>query len=388
MKIKLISSSIPYGFVPAPDAEVEQHFTLTQEGRAEFTSYIYGTGSEYEKSSSVQLFIARETAAIILFQIEKYFSRGYDSPYMSDSGAWDLEMTRSDGETVCFMGSVSSVDEGLCEISDNIRTLLNMPELFLFDGRSIRKLIDKISVSYRRIRKPPSEPQQIEENMQRTVSEDSESFVLNRECGSLEHFIKSSEGYQTEQRIISDKMIPRLLNILSDIPFWENIEGNPPDTIFDPHETREYSLTIDFHDGETRMLKGTFDKRGLPKRFPEMAEYLHVYLTYCTQSEVLDPHIFAKVWRKKSDYIFCNVVFNDWGRTYCYLTDNAEIKEGDYVVVPAGKDNHETIVRVDSVEYLPPENAPYPMDRIKRIIRKCTNEELEKMENENRLYIK
>lgn len=64
------------------------------------------------------------------------------------------------------------------------------------------------------------------------------------------------------------------------------------------------------------------------------------------------------------------------------------IKEGDYVAVPAEKNNHETIVRVDSVEYLPPENAPYSLDRIKRIIRKCTNEELEKMENENRLYIK
>ena len=63
-------------------------------------------------------------------------------------------------------------------------------------------------------------------------------------------------------------------------------------------------------------------------------------------------------------------------------------KRGDYVAVPAEKNNHETIVRVDSVEYLPPENAPYPLDRIKSIIRKCTNEELEKMENENGLYIK
>lgn len=380
MKLKLISTSIPYGPVPDADTEVEQHLVITGEGRVELTSYIYGTTCGYEKNNSIQLYTSQETATLILLQIEKYFSKGYDVPHVPDSGIWSLEITGAGDETLSFAGSFHLADETLCKISDSIRNLLNMPNLFLFDGRTRQRRITGIILRYRRIRTASEETGQAEGETGKGTFEDTECFILSREHGSLEHIVESSEGYHTEQKIKSGKMISRLLDVLSEIPFWENVEGNPPDTIFDLHESREYSLTIDFEDGESRILKGTFDRNGLPKKFPEMARYLWAYLTYCTESEILDPSIFTKVYRKRSEYIFCNVVFNGWGKTYCYLTDDDEIEEGDYVVVPAGKDNRETIVLVDSVEYYPPEEAPFPLDKIKRVIRKCTKEEIEKME--------
>ena len=78
----------------------------------------------------------------------------------------------------------------------------------------------------------------------------------------------------------------------------------------------------------------------------------------------------GKPLRKKSDYIFCNVRFNDYGKKYCYLTEDDTLKPEDYVVVPVGKDNHEKVVQIESIEYHSAENVPFPLDKMKMIIRK------------------
>lgn len=57
------------------------------------------------------------------------------------------------------------------------------------------------------------------------------------------------------------------------------------------------------------------------------------------------------------------------------------------MIVPAGKDDHEAVVRVESVEYHPAEyhpaeEAPYPLDKIKIIIRNFDRErDLELVQN-------
>lgn len=44
-------------------------------------------------------------------------------------------------------------------------------------------------------------------------------------------------------------------------------------------------------------------------------------------------------------------------------------------MVPAGRDNHLAIVRIESIEYYPESEAPFPLDKIKKIIRKCTEDD-------------
>ena len=39
-------------------------------------------------------------------------------------------------------------------------------------------------------------------------------------------------------------------------------------------------------------------------------------------------------------------------------------------MVPAGQDNHEALVRIESIEYHPAAEAPYPIKKIKHILRK------------------
>ena len=47
-----------------------------------------------------------------------------------------------------------------------------------------------------------------------------------------------------------------------------------------------------------------------------------------------------------------------------------EQQPGDFVIVPVGEDRHEEIARIESIEYHVKEEAPYPFDKIKHILRK------------------
>ena len=60
-------------------------------------------------------------------------------------------------------------------------------------------------------------------------------------------------------------------------------------------------------------------------------------------------------------------------KSYYYISDDDTIEVGDFVIVPAGKDNHEAVVEVVKKEYFAEENVPLPMEKTKHIIRKCTD---------------
>ena len=68
------------------------------------------------------------------------------------------------------------------------------------------------------------------------------------------------------------------------------------------------------------------------------------------------------------EYIFCSVVFNEGGKSYYYLSDDEDIRCGDYVTVPVGKRNEENTGRVIKIEIFRGNNAPIPVDSLKYII--------------------
>lgn len=69
------------------------------------------------------------------------------------------------------------------------------------------------------------------------------------------------------------------------------------------------------------------------------------------------------------------VEFEDGCKSYYYISDDDSIQVGDFVIVPAGKDNHEAVVEVVKEEYFAEENVPLPMEKTKHIIRKCTEDD-------------
>lgn len=154
---------------------------------------------------------------------------------------------------------------------------------------------------------------------------------------------------------------------------FSEVEGNLADVYEDPHETKTYQILFTTKKDGTRNISGSFDKNGLPKDWPEFVDHLMEFLSFYGIGEIFDESVCGKARRRISDLIFCNVVFEDGGRKYCYLSDD-EYEAGDLVIVPAGSDNHEAVVRIGSVEYHPAEEALFPLDKIKHVIRRFDEE--------------
>lgn len=72
----------------------------------------------------------------------------------------------------------------------------------------------------------------------------------------------------------------------------------------------------------------------------------------------------------ESYYQFCNVQFEEDGATYAYLTGGISLKADDFVVVPIGDHQAEKLARVTEVFVCSTQNAPYPPEKAKFVLRK------------------
>lgn len=156
-----------------------------------------------------------------------------------------------------------------------------------------------------------------------------------------------------------------------------NIVGNPDDIIENPNETKDYKITIDYKTTPQKVIAGSFDKNGLPDAFEEFADAVFDFIRFYGWGEILDPSVYGKVKRRTTDYIYCSVVFEEGQKSYYYLTEDDSIKIGDFVIVPTGKDNREVVVEVVNIEYFSEDNVPLPIEKTKRIIRKCMDEDFD-----------
>lgn len=111
--------------------------------------------------------------------------------------------------------------------------------------------------------------------------------------------------------------------------------------------------------------------------FVDFEETVFEFIRFYGMVEILEPSIYGKAKRRKSEYIFCRVTFDEGCKSYYYLTEVDSIEVGDFVLEPASKDNHEVVVEVVNIEYFSEENVPLPIEKTKRIIRKCTDEDFD-----------
>ena len=64
------------------------------------------------------------------------------------------------------------------------------------------------------------------------------------------------------------------------------------------------------------------------------------------------------------------MLFENSSTIYFYRTNDDSITVGDYVVVPVGRDEKETIAEVVTVQKHRRATAPYPVDKAKYILRR------------------
>ena len=203
----------------------------------------------------------------------------------------------------------------------------------------------------------------------------SEQLVIDRKTESIEHIQNIGSGCIISRKLKVQGGVEALLDDLDAESLFENIEGNPPNVIENLNETRKYKIIIDFEKKEQKTITGTYDKKGLPNDWADFAEYVLEFILFYGLGEILDPSTYNKTRRCEGEYIYLSVAFEDSYKTYFYITDDDSIEAGDFVLVPAGKDNHQAIVKVISVEYFSEEDAPLSPSKTKKIIRKSTEED-------------
>ena len=377
-KVRIVSNNICYGPPPEPDDEVEQHITINADGRVWFSAYNFGSGFDGHKKSRSKIYkIEKDTAAKVLNSIARYFSTEYIEVFATDVGEWEIEIINTDGGGYKFYGSlIADFEVDGVDLSDMVREALGMGDLYVFDGNNKPDRVDRVTIDYHRITKiKPKQP--ISETAEYMTWDYSERLVLDRESDTLEHIQNIGSGCVVSRKYHVQGGVEGLLDDIDADDLFGNIEGNPDDVIENPLETQEYAITIDFKKGPQRVIQGSYDKKALPEFWGGFADEVRHFMMFYGFGEILDPDVYGKVKRSKQDYMYCSVEFEEGYKTYYYISDDDTIEVGDYVVVPAGKDNHHAIVEVVEIEYFPEADVPLPLEKTKHIIRKCTKEDFE-----------
>lgn len=134
--MRLVSSTLGYGPMPAPDQEIEQRLTLNSRGQIWFSNYLYGDGVKQKLHRKERSTISPTDAAHILRLVSKEFASHKSSGFVTDVGMWRLSLLNEAGQCFKYEGSlVSHGDNDLLGIaSAELRKILSMPELAAFDG--------------------------------------------------------------------------------------------------------------------------------------------------------------------------------------------------------------------------------------------------------------
>jgi hypothetical protein len=372
-KLRLFSDNLCYGFMPGPEVEIMQYLTISADGHIWFSGYCRGNADKkHRRTRSMSFKIPKSDAEFLLNNIAEYFRIPRDFSAATDVGEWKMKLTNTDGQPYkyfCSMWEDLYLD-GI-GLSSLIRDVLGMNSLFVFDGIAQPDVINRITVDYRRNTKIK----------QRNTSEYktqnySEQLTIDRESETVEHIQNTDSLCKIFHKYEVHGGIESLLEKFNPDTLFTKVIGNPEDAVEVPYETKDYTITIDYREHPQRVITGTYDKNGLPDDFDYFAETVLGFMCSYGLGEILDHTIYSKVKRGRWEYIFCSLVFDNGYKSYYYLTYDDSIAVGDFVIVPAGKENNLKVAKVVKIEYFTKENAPFPIEKTKCIIRRCSKNEL------------
>lgn len=322
--------------------EVEQHLTINDEGRIWFSGYNLGhSGERYEKARSKNFKIEKAATDRLLCAIAAYFGNEYDEIFATDIGNWKMELINTEGTVYKFRGSLcADFDYESIDLSDFVCDTVGMDDLYVFDGNCRPDVINRIALDYHRVTK--TKPKEVLEGATREfIAWDyTEHPIIERKTETLEHIQNIGSGCKVSHKYEIAGGVESLLENFDAVDLFTYVEGNSDDVIDTPNETKDYIITIDYKKSPQRVIEGSYDKIGLPEDFADFAGTVFEFIRFYGLGEVLHPSVYGKAKRRKSECIFCSVIFDDGYKSYYYLTDDDSIEVGDFVIVPAGKDNH------------------------------------------------
>lgn len=376
-KIQIKSNNVSYGPPPEQDEEVEQRLTLSKDGRVWFSGYNVTYGLDhYVRGRHIQFKLDKEKADIIFSAFSRFFSGEFEEVFATDIGSWEMTITNEEDREFSLSGSLCADYEidGM-DLSDLLREELGIENLFVFDGNDKPDEVNRITIDYNRHSQIKTGTP-LNERIGHVMWDYSEHIMIDRTTEKLTYIQDVGSDCRVTREYQVKDGITDLLDSMDTDSFFDYNEGNPDDTIDNLDEEKSYVITVDFKKAPQRVIVGCFDKYGLPEDWPEFAEEILSFINFYGQGEALNPTNYGKSKRRNGDYIFCSVTFEKNGKDYYYLADDDHYQVGDYVFVPSGTDGHMAIVRILEIEYFAENIMPYPVDKMKHIIRKCTKGEI------------
>ncbi|KAF0092557.1 MAG: hypothetical protein FD141_741 [Fusobacteria bacterium] len=358
-KIAIRSNNINYLDDYEPETEVEQQLTITIDGRIIISRFKVNNDMSEIENTSIKLFKIDQTKADkIFFYVSRFFKKEYRYEYMDkDVGVFILTLTNDQDNVFIYTGSLNSsfiLDDN--DLSDIIRENTGTDDLFVFDNNSDR--IERIEINYN------CETNIIQE---KEINEQvSESLIIDGKSGILEHYRKLNGVCKFSIKLMLDEEVRYFLNRL-EYNLFSLVSSNRLDIVEDIISRRDYNISISTRRGNDRIISGVFDKSGLPLYWDRFIVDVRDFMMVHGLGEIFDSRVYGRYPKRESEYIFCNVVFQEDGKEYCYLTEDETLRVGDVVAVPVGWSDNEVAVKIASIEYHQPEDAPYSLDKIKYI---------------------
>ena len=237
-----------------------------------------------------------------------------------------------------------------------------------------------LTLNYHRTR---IDPQDVEDE---PAQHHAEQVILDRTEHALTYHFKKAD-----QEFSGKYIHPEWIEFIFAALERDGFPQRRPDSITDVLEQQPidptYSLSAYYANRGKYTICGRLDQLGAPQGYDQFARRLRNFWAYLESSEMIGYDLYTYMPRRASDLKFCKVwVDKVPGRLYTYLCELPEIQKDSWVLVPFGKDNTVEVGCVECVEYAQPENAPYPIERTKCILKECTQKDLaDRVEQERAL---
>lgn len=366
-KVKIHSNNMGYGFLPREGTEVEQHLTITDDGRVWLTRYAISEDLNFAKLTKTeqrQFKISSDKAKFLLDKYTKYFRDEYEISFATDVGSFEMQITDDEGKTACFIGPlICEFEVDGYDLSQLTRDTVEDQTLFVFDNNEFER-IERITIDHEHKKKIVAADGQV------VTWNPTNHIVIDRKTDTIEYTYKIGTECDVTRKYHVAQGVSNFLDELEYQNLFVEFEEKELDAIIPADDEATYTATVDFLRGPSRIVAGRYDKQGLPIDWPEFIEDLYDFMSFYGFGEMFDEKQYGRTYRKTNDYIFLSVRFGEYGKTYYYLTEDDTIQVGDQVVVPVGSEGKERIVEVAKKEYYSSDRVPMPIEKVKSIVGK------------------
>lgn len=358
---------------PYPWEDVWQEITLDGNGRLVLSAK---TADDYQRRKFNEpkraLEISPVAAQHILNRISGFFSVAHEElENVFDAGIWNLELTNTEGQVYCFEGALyGESEDDISKLSDFLRVKLGIKQLLAFDDRwTPDNAICRFTLKYK---------QCVKDADGKTKNSGYELLTIDRKTGTIQWTNKRYVYGEFEHRYYFPQMVNNLLDRFSDPRLFRQITS-PTNELEDAYGglCTTYTLNVDYENGVRQTLSGNYDKAELPEYFSNLMAAIKNQMHLVERGGMLDFAEYGRAEPRKGQVIYCSVAFEDNSKTYYYRTEDESLCEGDYVVVPAGFHNRETVARVVKIENFAQKDVPFPIEKTKWILCRYTEEEPE-----------